>query len=104
MENQKMAKIFRALSNPKRLELYLSIAEANEKTIKTCCCCCSCCSCCSHFITNILDCMNISAPTSLQVKELANAGLINTVKKGKTITCKINKEMVAEVRQILDKG
>ena len=101
MENQKMAKIFRALSNPKRLELYLSIAETNEKTINACCCC-SCCSCCSHFITNILDCMNINAPTSLQVKELANAGLIHTEKKGKTITCKINKEMVAEVRQMLD--
>ena len=95
VETQKLAKIFKALSNQNRLELYLNIAEVNEKTIQSGCEC---------FVTDIIDCLNIGAPTiSHHIKELVNADLIFTEKKGKFLICKINKEIVAEVRQILDR-
>ncbi|HWR42118.1 metalloregulator ArsR/SmtB family transcription factor [Sporomusa sp.] len=89
MDTKKMAKIFKALSNPNRLELYLKIAEAHEASFQTGCEC---------FVTDIIDCLNIGAPTiSHHIKELANAELITTEKRGKFLICRINEKLVAEV-------
>ncbi|MBP2664951.1 MAG: transcriptional regulator, ArsR family [Firmicutes bacterium] len=93
METKKIAKIFKALSNPNRLELYLKIAEAHEASFKSGCEC---------FVTDIIDCLNIGAPTiSHHIKELANADLITTEKRGKFLICKVNEHLVAEVSEIL---
>lgn len=93
MDTKKAAKIFKALSHPNRLELYLKIAEAHEAKFQSGSEC---------FITDIIDCLNIGAPTvSHHIKELANAELITTEKRGKFLVCKINEELVDEVSRML---
>lgn len=93
MDTKKMAKIFKALSNPNRLELYLKIAEAHEASFQSGSEC---------FVTDIIDCLNIGAPTiSHHIKELVNADLITTEKRGKFLICRVNEELVENVRMIL---
>lgn len=93
MDTKKMAKIFKALSNPNRLELYLKIAEAHEASFETGGECC---------VADIISCLNIGAPTiSHHIKELANADLIITEKRGKFLLCRINEQLVAEVSKML---
>lgn len=93
MDTKKMAKIFKALSNPNRLELYLKISEAHEAGFETGGECC---------IADIIGCLNIGAPTiSHHIKELTNADLITTEKRGKFLICRINEQLVTEVSKIL---
>jgi ArsR family transcriptional regulator len=93
MDTKRMAKVFKALSHPNRLELYLKIAKAHEASFETGCEC---------FVTDIIDSLKIGAPTiSHHIKELANADLISTEKKGKYLICKVNEELVEEVSQLL---
>jgi len=93
VDTKKAAKIFKALSHPNRLELYLKIAEAHEASFQSGSEC---------FITDIIDCLNIGASTiSHHIKELANAELITTEKRGKFLVCKINEELVDEVSKML---
>jgi len=94
METKKMAKIFKALSNENRLELYLKIAEAHEGGLETGGECC---------VADIMACLNIGAPTvSHHIKELVNADLITTEKRGKFLICRVNKQLVTEVSKILN--
>lgn len=93
MDTKKMAKIFKALSNPNRLDLYLKIAEAYEASFEAGGECC---------IADIISCLNIGAPTiSHHIKELAQADLITTEKRGKFLICRVNEQMVAEVSKML---
>ncbi len=93
METKKMARIFKALSNPNRLELYLRIVEKHEASYKTCGGC---------LINDITKSLNIGAPTiSHHLKELSNAQLIFTERNGKYLVAKINKDMVDELNQFL---
>lgn len=88
-----MAKIFKALSNPNRLELYLKIAEAHEASFEAGGEC---------FVTDIISCLNIGAPTiSHHIKELINAELITTEKRGKFLICKVNGKLATEVSKML---
>ena len=93
MNTKKMAKVFKALSNPNRLELYLKIVEKHETNYETGCDC---------LISDITKYLNIGAPTiSHHLKELTNAELIFTERKGKYLVAKINEEMVYEVNELL---
>lgn len=93
MDANRMAKIFKALSNPNRLELYMKIAEAHEAGFQTGGEC---------SITDIISCLNIGAPTvSHHIKELVNADLITTERRGKYLICKVNEKLAAEVSQFL---
>ncbi|HEX3046157.1 MAG TPA: metalloregulator ArsR/SmtB family transcription factor [Bacillota bacterium] len=93
METKKLAKIFKALSNPNRLELYLQIVKRSETSFETDNEC---------LISEIMDNFNIGAPTiSHHLKELANAELIFTEKKGKFLVCKVNEAIVNEVTDLL---
>ena len=93
METKKMAKIFKALSNPNRLELYLKIVENQETSYKANQGC---------FICDIAESFNIGSPTiSHHLKELNNAELIFTERKGKFLVAKINENMVKEVSELL---
>ena len=88
-----MVKVFKALSNPNRLELYLQIVENQENSYKTGCDC---------LISEITKSLNIGAPTiSHHLKELSNAELIFTERKGKYLVAKVNEEMVNEVNELL---
>jgi DNA-binding transcriptional ArsR family regulator len=93
MDTKTMTKIFKALSNQNRLELYLKIAEAHEASIETGGECC---------VADIISCLNIGAPTiSHHIKELANADLITTEKRGKFLICRVNEKLVTEVSNML---
>ncbi len=88
-----MAKIFKALSNENRLELYLKIAESHEASFETGGKC---------WVSDISACLNIGAPTiSHHIKELVNAELITTEKEGKFLRCKVNEQLVNEVSKML---
>jgi ArsR family transcriptional regulator len=93
METKKMAKVFKALSNPNRLELYLQIAKNHETSYKTYEGC---------LINDITNSLNIGAPTiSHHMKELTNAELIFTERKGKYLVARVNKEIVNDVNELL---
>lgn len=91
MDTKKYANILKALSHPNRLELFLEIAKAQEKDYEECEC----------FISEIVKCFNIGAPTiSHHLKELTNAGLITTEKRGKFLVAKVNTEIMEELRNL----
>jgi ArsR family transcriptional regulator, arsenate/arsenite/antimonite-responsive transcriptional repressor len=93
MDTKKMAKVFKALSNPNRLELYMQIVKQSEASYKTDCGC---------LISDIAKSLNIGAPTiSHHLKELSNAELIFTERRGKYLVAKVNEEMVNEVNELL---
>jgi len=94
MDTEQLAKILKALSNKNRLELYLEIARQNDKNFET--------SCYECFISDIAGSLNIGAPTiSHHLKELANADLIKTERRGKFLVATINKNTINEVKNIL---
>ncbi len=91
---KKMARVFKALSNENRLELFIEILKARETCFEAeeneC------------FITDIMESMNIGAPTiSHHIKELTNAGLVITERKGKFLTARINYETLQEAIDFL---
>jgi len=95
METAKLAKILKALSHQKRLELYLEIARHNESDFET--------NGCECFICDIMESLNIGAPTvSHHLKELTNADLITTERRGKFLVAKANKDTLDEVRKVLN--
>ena len=92
-ELQRLAKAFRALSNPNRLRIYKEILKQEPARLKTGCGC---------FLTDAVRSLRIGAPTiSHHVKELANADLITVERQGKFLVCKVNPAMVALVRDLL---
>ena len=94
MDTKRMAKIFKALSNSNRLELYLKIAEAHEASFETGGEC---------SLTDIIASLNIGAPTiSHHIKELANAELIFAEKRGKFLICRANETFVSQVTKMLE--
>ena len=91
-----LAKVMKALSSPKRLELYLDIVKKNEGCYKTGSDC---------FLTDIISSCDLGAPTvSHHLKELSNAGLISTERRGKYLVATVNYETVEEVRALLSAG
>ena len=95
METAKLAKILKALSHQKRLELYLEIARHSESDFET--------GECECFICDIMESLNIGAPTvSHHLKELSNADLITTERRGKFLVARAKKETLDEVRKVLN--
>ena len=93
VDTKKMAKILKALSHPNRLELYLEIMKRHEIDYNTQNEC---------FILDIVASLNIGAPTiSHHLKELANADLITTERRGKCLVAKINTNTIAAVTNLL---
>lgn len=94
MNSKELAKIFKALSNENRLEIYKEIAKQEDMNYEKKCEC---------SISEILSCLKIGAPTiSHHLKELNNAKLIRTEKNGKFLIAHINKETLEEIRGFID--
>jgi DNA-binding transcriptional ArsR family regulator len=93
MDEKRLARVFRALSNPNRLKLYLMIAEKSEQSFSA-----------EHecFITDIIETLPIGAPTvSHHLKELEGAGLITTERRGKYLVARVNASVADEVKKML---
>ena len=92
MEAKQLAKVMNALSNENRLKLYLEIAKQEESNFETQEC----------NLSDIVKIFGLSPPTiSHHLKDLSNADLITTEKRGKYLVARINKETLGEVKQIL---
>ncbi|WP_167957014.1 ArsR/SmtB family transcription factor [Anaerosporobacter faecicola] len=92
MTTKQLANIHKALSNENRLEIFHSILESEEKSFDSCPC----------LVSAIMDKLCIGAPTiSHHLKELVNAGLIETMKDGKYLVAKVNYETVNALREEL---
>ncbi|MGZ6473256.1 MAG: ArsR/SmtB family transcription factor [Bdellovibrio sp.] len=95
-ETKQLSKIFKALSSPHRLELYLRIKRHYDLNLgrekkRTC------------FLSSLCEGWNVGAPTiSHHLKELVNAGLIKVDKDGKFVTCELNAEVAAELRETFE--
>ncbi|MBL4635457.1 MAG: helix-turn-helix transcriptional regulator [Kofleriaceae bacterium] len=86
-----MSKIFRALSNKNRLQLFLNLLEESrldlaKGRVHDC------------FLANIISNLRIGAPSiSHHLRELEAVGLIETTKEGKQLVCTIVPEVMKEV-------
>ena len=94
MSSKELAKIFKALSNENRLDIYKEIAKRENIDYEQK-------SECS--IAEVLSYLNIGAPTiSHHLKELTNADLITTERSGKFLMAYINKETLEKIRSFID--
>ena len=92
MNTKQLAKALKALSHPHRLELYLEIVKRQETSFEGCGC----------LLTEIIGSLKIGAPTiSHHLKELANADLIITERRGKYLVARINEHTVNEILNML---
>ena len=93
MNSAKLAKIFKALSHPKRLELYMKIAQQSQTDFDADCEC---------FIKDMIHFLKLGAPAiSHHIKELENAGLISTERKGKYLQATVRAETINEIEHFL---
>jgi ArsR family transcriptional regulator, arsenate/arsenite/antimonite-responsive transcriptional repressor len=90
-----MSRVFKALSDVNRLKILLYI---NEKKCK-----CDDLSCTSHAcLKDISQNMQISLPTiSHHIKELINAGLVRTQKKGRWVYCMVVEDAFKEIASFI---
>ena len=93
MDTKKVIKAMKALSNKNRFEIFMEIVKSNKQSSfdgEEC------------FIYDLIKSLNIGAPTiSHHLKELSNADLIITERRGKNIVAKINEETIKELENIL---
>jgi DNA-binding transcriptional ArsR family regulator len=94
MDDSKLVKMFKALSNTNRYRLFDEIRKAGGSSFEeghTC------------FLNTIIDKFSIGAPTvSHHLKELVNAGLVVTEKDGKFVQCRINGESVELLKEFVE--
>ncbi len=91
-DTRRFANMFKALSNPHRLSIFLVMMER----------CCPPDSCCgdenTSCVSEIGNCCEVAPSTlSHHLKELRNAGLLMTKKRGKFVDCWIEPETLAEL-------
>jgi len=104
MKTKNLAKVFKALSNEHRLELFRLIygqcqmeERRAQKEGK------ECCEGIEKAFTKACGCLDLSRSTiSHHFKELQNAGLITCTRQGQTFMCRVNQESVEAVRDFLN--
>lgn len=92
MDTKKITKIMKALSNPNRFELFMEISKRSQSSYEGEDC----------FVYDIMEKFNIGAPTiSHHLKELANADLIITERRGKLLVARINEQTLKEFSDVI---
>ena len=94
-DTKRLARVFKALSHPNRLQLFLNLLDESKLDLargRTHDC----------FLAKLLGDLDIGAPTvSHHVKELADAGLIQTQRDGKQLICSVDPDGLAQLRGAL---
>ena len=94
MDTNKVIKAMKALSNKNRYEIFMEIYKSNQQSNfeeEEC------------FVYDIMEKLSIGAPTvSHHLKELSNADLITTERRGKQIVAKVNSETIKELADVLN--
>jgi DNA-binding transcriptional ArsR family regulator len=91
----RLARMFRALGNPHRLRLFMNLLEESKLDlakgrIHDC------------FLVKLLAGIDLGAATvSHHVKELSDAGLIQTQREGKQLICSVDPDGLAHLRDAL---
>lgn len=93
-DTKRLARVFKALSHPNRLQLFLNLLDESKLDLargRTHDC----------FLAKLLGDLDIGAPTvSHHVKELSDAGLIDTERDGKQLICSVRPEVIRELREL----
>ncbi|MDE0829207.1 MAG: helix-turn-helix domain-containing protein [Vicinamibacterales bacterium] len=91
LDTKRLAKIMKALAHEHRLALYLGIAHNNDSEVDAEC-----------SVREVAKALTLTAPTICHhLKELVNADLIVTEKRGKCLVARVNRDTLAEVEQVL---
>jgi DNA-binding transcriptional ArsR family regulator len=89
---QQAAKVLKALSHEHRLELYLRILDSQETAFEAKK---------DYKVCEIAEKLGIGAPTiSHHLKELVNAGLIQTERQGKFVMARVEPTVLEQVCQL----
>jgi len=97
-DTKKLTKIFKALADENRLKILLGTQKqecqcSNDKSCDSRCAC----------IKDLSKPLKITVPTvSHHIKELVNAGLVNTKKEGRWVYCYVNKKAIDDIYRFLD--
>ncbi len=103
-KTEDLAGIFKALSNPQRLSLFLQIcqwctAQLKGKNQEYACCTQEV----EGAFTKACDCMDISPSTiSHHFKELQRAGLITCTRVGQQFNCRVNRDALEAVKTFIN--
>lgn len=98
MEQLNLAKIFKALSNEQRCQIFnlLYRGGSNKQQGK------SCCAVIEKAFSLACEHLDISRSTiSHHFKELRNAGLIECERKGQSINCRVNPQAIDLIKMFL---
>ncbi|RLU01609.1 ArsR/SmtB family transcription factor [Ketobacter sp.] len=91
MDNRQLAKAFKALSHPNRLQIYQEIIQRRALSSQALAGC---------ALTDFINALNVGAPTvSHHIKELVNAELISVERQGKFVTCYLNEATYRNLQQ-----
>lgn len=94
MDDKKLVRMFKALSNPNRFRLFTEIREQGQSAYEEGHVC---------FLTDVMQALNIGAPTvSHHLKELVTAELVETERRGKFVTCRVRTPALDALRAFLD--
>ena len=90
-----LARAFRALSNPNRLQIYVEILRRQRQSIGP-----------EHScaLYDFINSLEIGAPTvSHHIKELVNAGLIHVERDGKYLACSLDDDTRQALHDFFDR-
>lgn len=91
---ERLARAFRALANPNRLQIYLEILSRQRQAIGP-----------EHScaLYDFINSLEIGAPTvSHHIKELVNAGLIRVERDGKYLSCALDDDTRRSLRDFFE--